>query len=94
MAEPISQIMKESFEVDNSFFPERVSARICEQSWIINVAKTSSQDRSLQRTVEQMLDVSVDRVQQQTAKHIVDEVRKKLTAQSGVTGAAGSGSQT
>ena len=39
--------------------------------------------------------MSVDRVQQQTAEHVVDdEVREKLTAKGGVTSTAGSGSQT
>ena len=42
-----------------------------------------------------MLDGSVDRVQQQTAEHVVDdERREKLTAKDGVTGTPGSGSQT
>ena len=38
-------------------FPERISERICEQSGVIDVTKISSQDRKLQRTVEQMLAV-------------------------------------
>ena len=40
--------------------PERVSARICWLSEVIEVSGTSSQDRSLQRTVEQNLDVWVE----------------------------------
>ena len=59
------------------------------------MTKISSQDRSLQRTVEQMLDGSADRLQQQTAEHVVDEEgRVKLAAFRGVTGTAESGSQT
>ena len=38
------------------------------------MTKIPSQDRSLQRTVEQqMLDGSVDRLQQQAAEHVVDD---------------------
>ena len=74
---PISPINEETFEVDKSVVPERISERICEQSGIINVTKTSSQDRNLQRTVEQMLGGSVDRVQQQAAEHVVDDEGKR-----------------
>ena len=84
--------MEESVEVDTGVFPERNSERICELNGMTNVTKISSQDRSLQRTVEQMLDGSVDRVQQQNAEHVVDEEgREKLTPKGEVTRTARSG---
>ena len=55
----------------------------CEQGWVIDVSKISSQDRLLQRTVEQTPDESCvprDREQQRTAKqmddatHLVEDV--------------------
>ena len=51
----ISQIMEEDFEVDNIVLPERTSEKICEQSEVIKVTETASQDQNLQHTVEQTL---------------------------------------
>ena len=59
MDESSSQIMEESVEVGTTVLQERISERICEQSGVIEVSRTSSQDRILQRTVEQILDESV-----------------------------------
>ena len=40
--------------------PKRVSERILEQGGFIEVPETASQDRRLQRTVVQYLDISVE----------------------------------
>ena len=69
-------------------FQERISERICEQGGVIEVSKISRQDRMLQSTREQFLDVRVprlmehlvdvpnmvshDRIQRRTAEQIVD----------------------
>ena len=59
MDESSSQIIEESVEVSTTFLQERISERICEHSGVIEVSRTSTQDRILQRTVEQILDESV-----------------------------------
>ena len=45
---------------DKNVLPKRVSERIFEQGGVIKVPETASQDRRLQRTVEQYLGVSAD----------------------------------
>ena len=54
----------------------RTQTRVpCHRAGVIEVSKSSSQDRMLQRTVEQTLDESCvprERVQQRTANHIDD----------------------
>ena len=80
--EPISQILEGSVAVVRSVLHKRFSERVPQQGGDIEVSKISSQDRVLQRTVELALDESVvalwsvshQRVQQQTAEHIMNEL--------------------
>ena len=83
-------IMEEIVEVLETVFQEQISERICKQivEQAAEVPKTSSRDRTLQRTVEQILNVplpevvtqlvevpetiSPDRIQQRTVEQIVD----------------------
>ena len=56
--------------------PERVSERVCGHSGVIEVTKISSQDRNLQRTVEQILVDSVEESMSQNLEEIseVDKI--------------------
>ena len=69
-------------EVVQTVFQERNSQRFGEHGGVIDVSKISSQDRMLQRTVEQTLGesrLSRERVRQRTAWHI-DDVAQELLA--------------
>ena len=90
----VPQIVEEIVEVINAIFRERIAKRICEQivdvhvSQATEVPKTSSPNRTSQRTVEQNLNapvpemakqpvetpetVSPDRIQQRTVEQIID----------------------
>ena len=79
--EAISQIMEESFEEDKIVFPERIREQICVQNRVIEATETSSQDRNLQRTMEQD-SVEVDkttpqeRISERMSKQIQDGAPK------------------
>ena len=51
----IPQIREERVAVVEIFPQKQISERMCEQSEVIEVTETASQDRNLQRTVEQTL---------------------------------------
>ena len=64
---------------DKNVLPKRVSERISEQSGAIEVPETASQDRRLQRTVEQYLDVSVEVDKNVQLERISERMHDKLS---------------
>ena len=63
---------------DTDVLPKRVSERISEQCGVIEVPETASQDRRLQRTVVQYLDVSVEVNKNVCQERISEGMRDKL----------------
>ena len=64
---------------DKNVLPKRVSDRIFEQGGVIKVPEIASQDRRLQRTVVQYLDVSVEVNKNVLQERISERMRDTLS---------------
>ena len=77
MDESIPQFRDESVAVVEIFPQEPISERVCELIEVIEVTESASQDRNLQRRVEQMMDVTkipdLDQGWQRTVRQFLDE---------------------